>query len=176
MGPAKPRSTVRRSTSSSSSPAAVRKQYDSTRLAQPTRMGLTYVGADGAEHMPFCIHRAPFSTHERMVAFARTFRRCFRRGSRRCRCRSLPSEHYEAANCKMSICATSSFVRNSRHKAKPCRKIREGTTRKIPQLLIVGEREQADGTVTLRRWPYRTDYDDDHVRSGARTRRQAHEL
>ena len=27
------------------------------------RMGLTYVGADNAEHMPLCIHRAPFSTH-----------------------------------------------------------------------------------------------------------------
>jgi threonyl-tRNA synthetase len=32
------------------------------------------------------------------------------------------------------------------------KKIREGTTRKIPSLLIVGEREQADGTVTLRRY------------------------
>ena len=32
------------------------------------------------------------------------------------------------------------------------KKIREGTTRKIPNLLVVGEREQADGTVTLRRY------------------------
>ena len=35
------------------------------------------------------------------------------------------------------------------------KKIREGTTRKIPNLLIVGEREQADGTVTLRRYGQR---------------------
>ena len=35
------------------------------------------------------------------------------------------------------------------------KKIRDGTTRKIPNLLIVGEREQADGTVTLRRYGVR---------------------
>ena len=35
------------------------------------------------------------------------------------------------------------------------KKIREGTTRKIPNLLVVGEREQADGTVTLRRYGVR---------------------
>ena len=35
------------------------------------------------------------------------------------------------------------------------KKIREGTTKKIPNLLIVGEREQADRTVTLRRYGHR---------------------
>jgi threonyl-tRNA synthetase len=35
------------------------------------------------------------------------------------------------------------------------KKIREGTTRKIPNLLIVGEREQANRTVTLRRYGHR---------------------
>ena len=35
-------------------------------FAQPGRLGLVYVGADGAEHTPYCIHRAPLSTHERM--------------------------------------------------------------------------------------------------------------
>ena len=38
-------------------------------FAQPERFGLTYVGTDGQEHMPYCIHRAPLSTHERMIAF-----------------------------------------------------------------------------------------------------------
>ncbi len=35
------------------------------------------------------------------------------------------------------------------------KKIRQGATRKITNLLIVGEREQADGTVTLRRFGQR---------------------
>ena len=38
-------------------------------FAVPERMGLKYIGSDGAEHVPYCIHRAPFSTHERFVAF-----------------------------------------------------------------------------------------------------------
>jgi threonyl-tRNA synthetase len=32
------------------------------------------------------------------------------------------------------------------------KKIRQGATRKIPNLLIIGEREVADNTVTLRRY------------------------
>ena len=35
------------------------------------------------------------------------------------------------------------------------KKIRAGTVKKIPNLLIVGEREAADGTVTLRRYGHR---------------------
>ena len=35
------------------------------------------------------------------------------------------------------------------------KKIRQGATRKIPNLLIIGEREVADGTVTLRRYGQR---------------------
>ncbi|MEM1434999.1 MAG: threonine--tRNA ligase [Pseudomonadota bacterium] len=38
-------------------------------FAVPPRLGLSYVGSDGQEHVPYCIHRAPFSTHERFVAF-----------------------------------------------------------------------------------------------------------
>jgi threonyl-tRNA synthetase len=38
-------------------------------FAVPGRMNLAYTGSDGEEHTPYCIHRAPFSTHERMVAF-----------------------------------------------------------------------------------------------------------
>jgi len=35
------------------------------------------------------------------------------------------------------------------------KKIRAGTVRKIPNLLIVGEREAMDGTVTLRRYGHK---------------------
>ena len=37
-------------------------------FAVPGRLGLSYIGDDGAEHTPYCVHRAPLSTHERMVA------------------------------------------------------------------------------------------------------------
>ena len=35
------------------------------------------------------------------------------------------------------------------------KKIRQGTTQKIPNLLIIGEREVEEGTVTLRRYGYK---------------------
>jgi threonyl-tRNA synthetase len=38
-------------------------------FAQPQRFGLTYTAADGHERMPYCIHRAPLSVHERFIGF-----------------------------------------------------------------------------------------------------------
>jgi threonyl-tRNA synthetase len=38
-------------------------------FAVPKRMGLTYTDEKGEEKIPICIHRAPLSTHERMIGF-----------------------------------------------------------------------------------------------------------
>ncbi|MCC6300721.1 MAG: threonine--tRNA ligase [Anaerolineales bacterium] len=38
-------------------------------FAQPARFDLKFTNKDGNEEMPLCIHRAPLSTHERMVGF-----------------------------------------------------------------------------------------------------------
>ena len=38
-------------------------------FAQPERFDLKYVNKDGHEEVPLCIHRAPLSTHERLVGF-----------------------------------------------------------------------------------------------------------
>jgi threonyl-tRNA synthetase len=38
-------------------------------LYMPQRFGLKYVDSDGQEKIPVCIHRAPLSTHERMIGF-----------------------------------------------------------------------------------------------------------
>ena len=38
-------------------------------FSQPGRFGLTYTSEDGSEETPLCIHRAPLSTHERMIGF-----------------------------------------------------------------------------------------------------------
>ena len=125
-------------------------------FAQPARMDLTYVGADGAEHMPYCIHRAPFSTHERMVAFLiEHFGGAFPTWLAPVQVQVLTvSEQYEAYGREIVDRLRGRFVRAelATQSETVSKKIREGTTRKIPLLLIVGEREQADGTVTLRRY------------------------
>ncbi len=125
-------------------------------FAQPERMGLTYVGPDGALHMPYCIHRAPFSTHERMVAFLiEHFGGAFPTWLAPVQVQVITvSEHYEAYGKAIVDRLRNQLVRAelaTQSETVP-KKIREGTTRKIPLLLIVGEREQADGTVTLRRY------------------------
>jgi len=38
-------------------------------FAQPARFDLKFTNKDGNEEMPLCIHRAPLSTHERMIGF-----------------------------------------------------------------------------------------------------------
>ncbi len=125
-------------------------------FAQPARMGLTYVGADGGEHMPYCIHRAPFSTHERMVAFLiEHFGGAFPTWLAPVQVQVLTvSEQYQAYGQAIVERLRGRFVRAdlASQSETVSKKIREGTTRKIPLLLIVGEREQADGTVTLRRY------------------------
>jgi len=125
-------------------------------FAQPARMDLKYVGPDGAEHMPYVIHRAPFSTHERMVAFLiEHFGGAFPTWLAPIQVQVITvSEQYETYGRKLVELMRAQFVRAelaTQSETVP-KKIREGVTRKIPLLLIVGEREQADGTVTLRRY------------------------
>lgn len=124
-------------------------------FAQPSRLGLTYVGDDGAEHTPYCIHRAPLSTHERMVAFLiEHFGGAFPTWLAPIQVQVVTvSEHFEDYACNVVARLRGQFVRAeiASQNETMSKKIREGTMQKIPNLLIVGEREQADGTVTIRR-------------------------
>src|SRR5690606_17145011 len=38
-------------------------------FAQPARFDLTFLNREGEQETPLCIHRAPLSTHERMIGF-----------------------------------------------------------------------------------------------------------
>ena len=128
-------------------------------FAQPGRLGLVYVGADGAEHTPYCIHRAPLSTHERMAAFLiEHFGGAFPTWLAPVQVRVITvSDQFDEYGHAIVDRLRRRFVRAeiATRSDTVSKKIREGTTRKIPNLLIVGEREQADGTVTLRRYGVR---------------------
>ena len=128
-------------------------------FAVPPRLDLAYIGEDGERHTPYCVHRAPFSTHERFVAIlTEHFGGAFPTWLAPVQVRVLTvsnqfTEYAESIVRRLRA----NFVR-----AEPgtendtvAKKIREGVTRKIPNLLIVGEREMADGTVTLRRYGVR---------------------
>ena len=125
-------------------------------FAVPPRLGLTYIGPDGAEHTPYCVHRAPFSTHERFTAFLiEHFGGAFPTWLAPVQVQVLTvSAQFGAYAREIVDRLRGSFVRAelASESDTVSKKIRDGTTRKIPNLLIVGEREVADRTVTLRRY------------------------
>ncbi len=125
-------------------------------FSQPRSLGLSYTGADGEEHVPYCIHRAPFSTHERMVAFLlEHYGGAFPTWLAPVQVQVIAvSEKFDAYGLEVVNRLRERMVRAelSPSSETVSKKIRQGTTDKIPNLLIVGEREQEDRTVTLRRY------------------------
>jgi len=128
-------------------------------FAVPGRMNLKYVGSDGEEHTPYCIHRAPFSTHERMVAFLiEHYGGAFPTWLAPIQVQMLTvSEQYDDYANEIVRRLRGQMVRAELAPSNDTlpKKIRQGATRKIPNLLIIGEREVADGSVTLRRYGQR---------------------
>ena len=125
-------------------------------FAVPPRLGLSYVGPDGAEHTPYCVHRAPFSTHERFTAFLiEHFGGAFPTWLAPVQVQVLTvSDQFGDYAREIVDRLRGRFVRAelASESDTVSKKIRDGTTRKIPNLLIVGEREVAERTVTLRRY------------------------
>lgn len=125
-------------------------------FAVPKRMGLVYVGSDGQEHTPYCIHRAPFSTHERMVAFLlEHFGGAFPSWLAPVQVQVVTvSEKFAAYGDSIVSQLKDVLVRASLASDNDTvpRKIRAALTRKIPNILVVGAREVEQQTVTLRRY------------------------
>ena len=125
-------------------------------FAVPPRLGLSYVGPDGVEHTPYCVHRAPFSTHERFTAFLiEHFGGAFPTWLAPVQVQVLTvSDQFGAYAREIVDRLRGRFVRAelASESDTVSKKIRDGTTRKIPNLLIVGQREVAERTVTLRRY------------------------
>ena len=125
-------------------------------FAIPERLGLVYRGADNEEHHPYCIHRAPASTHERFVAFLiEHFGGAFPTWMAPVQVRVLTVsdtfiDYAEAIVARLR----ERFVRAEVDYSSETmgKKIRGSATAKIPNVLVVGEREKADATVTLRRY------------------------
>lgn len=120
----------------------------------PERFDLTYTGADDKQHRPIMIHRAPFGSMERFVAvlLEHTGGK-FPLWLAPQQAVVLPiSEKYNDYAEKVSEFLNNSDIRTEidNRNEKIGRKIRDNELKRIPFLLIVGEKEQADGTVSVR--------------------------
>ena len=124
-------------------------------FAVPARLSLAYIGADNSKHCPFVIHRAPLGTHERFTAFLiEHYGGAFPTWLAPIQVRVLTIVD-RAVPFAQKIVADlrKDFVRAEVDSSSDSinKKVRNAAVRKIPNLLIVGEREMESGEVTLRR-------------------------
>ncbi len=121
----------------------------------PERFELEYVGADDKKHRPVMIHRAPFGSMERFVAvlIEHTGGK-FPLWLTPDQVAVLPiSEKYNDFAKKVCDLLNNSDIRASIDDRNETigKKIRENEMKRIPFLLIVGEKEAASGAVSVRK-------------------------
>jgi threonyl-tRNA synthetase len=124
-------------------------------FAQPARFNLTFINRDGQEETPLCIHRAPLSTHERMIGFLiEHFAGNFPVWLSPDQVRLIPitDTHNDYAlrlvsQMKERGIRAEADLSNDRMNAK----IRQAQLFKVPYMLVVGDREMSEGTVSLRK-------------------------
>ncbi len=121
----------------------------------PERFQLEYTDADGQKKRPIMIHRAPFGSMERFVAVLLEHTGGnFPLWLTPDQVIILPiSEKYMdyAQKVKAALDELDLRANIDDRSEKTGRKIRDAETNKIPFMLIVGEKEEADGTVSVRR-------------------------
>jgi threonyl-tRNA synthetase len=121
----------------------------------PARFGLTYTGADNAEHQPVMIHRALMGSYERFIGIMLEHLQG-----------ELPpwlapvqaivlpiaDRHVEYAH-QVRAALTDSQLRGDvdERTESVSRKVREAELRKVPYMLVVGDREQQSREVSVRR-------------------------
>ena len=121
----------------------------------PERFELEYTGADNQKHRPIMIHRAPFGSMERFVAvlIEHTAGK-FPLWLTPEQVVILPisekfNEYAQKVSNKLNNCDIRTVVDDRNEKIG--RKIRDNELKRIPYLLIVGEKEAETDTVSVRR-------------------------
>ncbi len=121
----------------------------------PERFGMTYTGSDGAEHQPIMIHRALMGSLERFIGvliehYAGAFPLWL--APEQARLMNITDDQSEYcqrifADLRSAGIRIGQDLRNEKLNYK----IREAQMMKVPYMLIIGEREKEDGTVTVRK-------------------------
>lgn len=121
----------------------------------PERFKLEYVGSDNQKYRPVMIHRAPFGSLERFVAILiESTAGNFPLWLSPDQLAVLPiSEKYEEYANQVFLSLQEDDLRGyvDLRDEKIGRKIRDAEVNKVPFMLIVGEKEQEQGTVSVRK-------------------------
>src|SRR4051812_24310881 len=121
----------------------------------PERFGLTYTGADNAEHQPVMIHRALFGSFERFIGILLEHTAGelpFWLAPVQAIVLPVADRHAEyAEEVVAALRAAGLRVEADQRTESIGRKIREAELAKVPYMAIVGDREVEAGGVSLRR-------------------------
>ena len=120
----------------------------------PQQFRLKYIGADNAEHRPVVIHRAIFGSFERFIALLiEHYAGAFPLWLAPVQAIVLPiaDRHVEyASRVRAELAGAGLRVELDDRQEKIGFKIREAQLQKIPYMLVVGDREAAEGSVSVR--------------------------
>lgn len=124
-------------------------------FAVPARFGLTYRNRNNEMETPICIHRAPLGTHERFIGFLiEHFAGNFPLWLAPEQVTILPvSNRYNDYAKKVLQLLINSDIRGlvDDRDEKIGKKIRDAEMKKIPYMLIVGEKEEQDQRISVRK-------------------------
>ena len=120
----------------------------------PQRFELEYIGADGEKHRPIMIHRVAFGSIERFIGILiEHFAGAFPTWLAPVQVKVLPiSDKYMdyAEKVKAALDAENIRAEVDTRSEKIGYKIREAQKNKIPYMLVVGQKEEEDGVVSVR--------------------------
>ncbi len=124
-------------------------------FAQPERFNLAFVNSDGQDEMPLCIHRAPLSTHERMIGFLiEHYAGIFPVWLSPEQVRVIPitdSQNEYAESLAKRLREAGIRAHSDLGSDRMNNKIRQAQVMKVPYMLVVGDREMTEGTISLRK-------------------------
>ncbi|OUC08544.1 threonyl-tRNA synthetase, partial [Litorilinea aerophila] len=124
-------------------------------FAVPPRFDLKFVNREGQEETPLCIHRAPLSTHERLIGFliehyAGNFPVWL--APQQVVVIPITDAHNEyAANLARRLFDGGIRAEADLSSERMNAKIRQAQLMKVPYMLVVGDREVSQETVSLRK-------------------------
>ena len=120
----------------------------------PERFELEYTGEDGQKHRPVMIHRALLGSIERFIGvITEHFAGAFPAWLSPVQVKVLPITYRAAGYAKElqeALDARGFRVEVDGRNEKVGKKIREATMEKVPYMLVVGDRDMENGTVSVR--------------------------
>ena len=125
-------------------------------FAVPARFNLTYIDSDGKEKTPICIHRAPLSTHERMIGFLiEHYAGAFPLWLAPVQAQILPisEKHMDyAQKIYDQIFTKKGRVEILDPSETLGKRIMLSQTHKVPYAIIIGDEEVSSNTLTIRKY------------------------